>query len=79
MKGWLIMPNEALPNVDELIHDRLEELLYGGYLTQVGYQEAILGHPVPRRVLVDFLEGCLQAIPEAGCRPIGSRNAANGQ
>jgi hypothetical protein len=54
----MIMPNDALPNADTVIHDRLEELLFGGYLTQMGYQEAILGHPVPQRALVDFLESC---------------------
>jgi hypothetical protein len=54
----MIMPNDALPNADKVIHDRLEELLFGGYLTQMGYQEAILGHPVPQRALVDFLESC---------------------
>jgi hypothetical protein len=52
------MPNDALPNADAVIHDRLEELLFGGYLTQMGYQEAILGHPVPQRALVDFLQSC---------------------
>jgi hypothetical protein len=54
------MPNDALPNVDDVIQDRLEELLFGGYITQIGYQEAILGNPVPQQSLVDFLEACLR-------------------
>lgn len=52
------MPNDALPNAELVIQERLEELLFGGYLTQIGYQEAILGNPVPQSVLVDFLEAC---------------------
>lgn len=50
--------NDASPDLQEIIEDRLEELLFGGHITQGQYQEAILGNPLPLQALTGFLETC---------------------
>lgn len=54
------MPNDADISIDEVINDRLEELLFGGHITQIRYQAAIIGNGLTAHELVDYLETCLR-------------------